>query len=604
MKKIKKGIQIFLLLLLIACEKPSLNVVDVNPDVTVPPIVSTNFSENFGAPINSDFIGSVFDTNNFPVVGANIIIGAATATTDENGVFIIKEATVNENFAYIKASKSGYINGSRAVIPTTGTNNISIMLLEQNEVGTINSGEVKTIASNGASVTLNGDFVKEDGSSYSGAVKVSLHHLNPIDENMPNQMPGMLYAENSDGEERMLQTLGMLSVELKGSAGEDLNISTGSSAEIIIPLDPSLLTIAPSTIPLWYFDEENGYWKEEGEAILIGTNYIGTVTHFSFWNCDIPAEAVRFNVSVTDDADVPLVFSRVTITSNTFGTRGGFTNEDGVVNGLIPSNEVLVLEVFDADICGTNPIYTESVGPFRDDTSLEITVPTDADIISETIKGNFTKCDNTTITNGYVIVSYGNDKYINTVTDGNFEVNLLRCATETTFSIKGYDFDNLEGTGEINYTFSTPTTHLGTLISCNTITEFISYQIDDEEPIFILDPPVTFSQNPNSGSPVIEIGQYDRGDNCFWLQGNLTLNNGSYVGEYLANYKDFYFIENCPFSVEQLGSDVVFDVTTFGDVGEYIDINFAGTYNDFEGISHSITGTVHVLRTEELSIDF
>jgi len=597
MKKLKKGIQLLLLLLVISCEKPSLSVVMEDPDVAVTPIVSTTFSENFGPEVNSDFIGSVLDINSLPVAGANIIIGAATATTDENGVFIIKGATVNEKFAYIKASKSGYINGSRAVIPVAGANNIAIMLLEQNEAGTTNSGKVKTIVSNGASVTLNGAYVKEDGSNYTGTVKVHLHHLNPIDENMSDQMPGMLYAENSDGEERMLQTLGMLSVELKGSAGEDLNISTGSSAKITIPLDPSLQPIAPSTIPLWYFDEENGYWKEEGEAVLTGTNYVGTVTHFSFWNCDIPAEAVRFNVSVTDDADIPLVFSYVTITSSTFGTRGGFTNENGVVSGLIPSNEVLILEVFDADICGANSIYTESVGPFSNDASLEITVPLNTDIISETIKGNFTKCDNTTVLNGYVIVSYGNDRYINTVTDGNFEVHLLRCTTETTFSIKGYDYENLQGTGEINYTFSTPTTNLGTLISCNSIKKFISYQIDDDEPIFILDPPVTFSQNPNSGSLVIEIGAYNQDVNCFWLRGNLTLNNGSYVGEYLASDNDFYFIENCPFYADKSLNEVVFNVTSFGDVGEYIDINFAGNYDDFEDVSHSITGTIHVLRT-------
>ena len=597
MKKLKKSIQFLFLLLVISCEKPSLNVVMEEPDVIVTPIVPTTFSDNFGPEINSDFIGSVLNENSLPVAGANIIIGASSAVTDENGVFIIEGATVNEKFAYIKASKSGYINGSRTVIPTTGTNNITIMLLEQNAVGTTNSGEVKTIASNGASVTLNGAYVKEDGSNYSGAVKVHLHHLNPIDENMSNQMPGMLYAENSDGEERMLQTLGMLSVELKGSAGEDLNISTGSSAEITIPLDPSLLPIAPSTIPLWYFDEENGYWKEEGEAVLTGTNYVGTVTHFSFWNCDIPAEAVRFNVSVTDDADVPLVFSHVTITSNTFGTRGGFTNEDGVVNGLIPSNEVLVLEVFDADVCGTNPIYTESIGPFSNDASLEISVRSNVDIISETIKGNFTKCDDTTVSKGYVIVSYGNDRYINTVTDGNFEVQLLRCTTETTFSIKGYDYESFQGTGEINYTFSTPTTNLGTLISCNSIKNFISYQIDDDEPVYIIDPPVTFSQNPNSGRPVIEIGAYNQGINCFWLRGNLTLNSGSYVGEYLASYDDFYFVEDCPFYIGQSVNNVVFNVTSFGDVGEYIDINFAGNYDDFEDVNHSITGTIHVLRS-------
>ena len=121
------------------------------------------------------------------------------------------------------------------------------------------------------------------------------------------QMPGMLYAENENGAERMLQTLGMLAVELRGSGGEDLNLAEGSTSEIKVPVDASLMSIAPNTIPLWYFDEVNGYWKEEGQATLQGNMYVGTVSHFSFWNCDIPTEAITLCVTATNEENVPFL---------------------------------------------------------------------------------------------------------------------------------------------------------------------------------------------------------------------------------------------------------------------------------------------------------
>ncbi|MCA0154546.1 hypothetical protein, partial [Winogradskyella vincentii] len=187
---------------------------------------------------------------------------------------------------------------------------------------------------------------------------------------MPMQMPGMLYAQNEAGAERMLQTLGMLAVELRGSGGEDLNLPEGSTSEIRIPLDPSLMGIAPATIPLWYFDEVNGYWKEEGEATLQGNMYVGTVAHFSFWNCDIPAEAVTLCVSATNENQDALNNLWVSITSSTFGTTYGYTNENGEVCGFVPSNETLELNVYGYEYCSDTPLYTETIGPFSTDTSI------------------------------------------------------------------------------------------------------------------------------------------------------------------------------------------------------------------------------------------
>ncbi|WP_407556096.1 carboxypeptidase-like regulatory domain-containing protein [Winogradskyella sp. 4-2091] len=198
-------------------------------------IIPNTFSEYFGNTISRDFIGNVVDTNNNPIEGVTITIGNDIAITDNNGVFLIKDANVKERFGYIIADKTGYIHGSRSIIPSNGTNKVTIMLLEANIVGAVNSGNSETVSlTNGSSVSFDGNFIKEDGSTYSGSVDVIMHHLDPADEDMALQMPGMLYAQNEEGAERLLQTFGMLAVELRGSGGEELNLAEGSTSEIEI----------------------------------------------------------------------------------------------------------------------------------------------------------------------------------------------------------------------------------------------------------------------------------------------------------------------------------------------------------------------------------
>lgn len=565
----------------------------------------SNFHENFGDEISRNFIGNVIDSNNNPIENAVISIGNDQVQTDNNGVFILKDAQVNARFAYVKAEKTGYIHGSRSVMPSNGINKVTIMLLEETVAGSTTSGTEKTISiANGASVSLEGEYIKEDGSAYSGSLDVIIHHLDPTDEAVSLQMPGMLYAENEDGNERMLQTLGMLAVELKGSAGEDLNLAEGSTAEIKIPVDASLLSMAPSTIPLWYFDEDKGYWIEEGQATLVGSNYIGIVEHFSFWNCDIPAEAINLCVTVMNGGETPFANTNVTITSNTYGTRGGYTNDLGEVCGLIPSGETLEVNVYDFAICGSNVIYTATIGPYTSDDTLIIVVTETSNIISETITGTFTDCNEIPITNGYVVLNYGDQQFFDTVTDGIFEINMLRCSAENNFSIEAIDQDNLQTTGEINYAFSTPQTSLGNLISCNTITEFIQYNIDGdtgENVLIATNIQATFGEtDSNTGGKGLNIsGSRDAGTNsCFYLFG--SLNDAPYTGTY--DNLDFQTqndtginIGEC-IGISQTNNNITYNVTTLGEVGEYIDINFSGDYEDYNQNMHTISGVIHVIR--------
>ena len=137
---------------------------------------------------------------------------------------------------------------------------------------------------NGAKVTFDGNFKTETGQAYSGVVSVIMKHLDPSDATTVDKMPGMLLAQNSNGEERVLESYGMMNIELRGAASQKLQLST--TAQIEMPISTSQLASAPATIPLWHFDETLGYWKEEGSATKQGTKYIGTVSHFSWWNCD------------------------------------------------------------------------------------------------------------------------------------------------------------------------------------------------------------------------------------------------------------------------------------------------------------------------------
>ncbi|WP_422105937.1 carboxypeptidase-like regulatory domain-containing protein [Winogradskyella sp.] len=548
--------------------------------------IPDTFSEYFGNEISHDFIGTVIDINHNPIEAVTITIGNETVITDSNGVFVINNATVNERFGYVKAEKAGYIHGSRSVVPSSGTNKVTIMLLEATIVGSVTSGSASEIVANdGSSVSFDGNFIKEDGSAYSGSVDVIMHHLDPTDADMEVQMPGMLYAENEAGAERLLQTLGMLAVELRGSGGEDLNLAEGSSSEIKIPVDPSLMAIAPATIPLWYFDEAKGYWKEEGIATLQDGMYVGTVSHFSFWNCDIPAEAIMLCIDVVDASGEPLSHLRTSITSSIYGTRGGNTNDLGIVCGLVPSNETLELNIRGAVLCNTELLHMETIGPFNADSSITVTVLDNPSMVQETITGILNTCDGDPVTNGYVQISYDELTFYEYVSDGSFEVQLNRCSnSNSTFSVLGSDFSNYQTTESLDYTFTTPTTNIGVLNACLLQDEYIQYVIDDS--IFV------------SYTDYIDV---ILGADRFVI---LKSTNGAFLAD-LPNEIGSYMVaaDNLNvFNFEVPGSgyismgqeEVLIDVTYVGNgIGDYININFSGTFMH-DGITRSIAGAAHV----------
>ncbi len=104
----------------------------------------TNY--NFGNSAQRNFHGLVLSTNGSPVSGATITIGNSTVQTNAQGIFVIKNADVKEKFAYVKATKAGFVNGSRTMVPTTGNNKINIMMIPATNTSTVASGAISTVS--------------------------------------------------------------------------------------------------------------------------------------------------------------------------------------------------------------------------------------------------------------------------------------------------------------------------------------------------------------------------------------------------------------------------------------------------------------------------
>ena len=539
---------------------------------------------DLGSSIQRDFMGRIVDEANSPVENVNITIGSKVIFTDENGMFIIHNADVNEEQAFITAEKSGYLKGMRTVVPTQGINQVRITLITENLAGTVASGNNSEVSlPNGTKISFDGDFKDENGNAYSGNVKVFVYHLNPANPDVNHLMPGNLQAQNSNGQERVLETYGMINVELKGDSGEKLNIADGSLAQLEFPVDPAQTNVAPATIPLWHFDEVNGYWIEDGAATLVGGKYVGEVSHFSWWNCDAQFATVSLCLNIVDDTNTAISNVRVELwRSGAVYPNAGYSNGDGEICGLIPANEVLTLKTFNQ--CGDLE-YTTTVGPFAADTHLGDIVLASA--ISTTITGNLVDCSSVDVSNGYVVLGYGNQYTISEVTNGSFSFSVLECDAALDFTLEAVDYDTLQTTNELTFNFSN--SDVGNIIACNAITQYLNIQIDNDPATYYLLSIDATVYEQGVGFTVNAKSNTGPADGWFYLRVN-TVTPGTYP------FSEFGFQSGNINMDESAFNTLELTLASYGNIGDYIDGTISGTYTDYEGNIRNLSITIHVIR--------
>ncbi|MBK9335652.1 MAG: carboxypeptidase regulatory-like domain-containing protein [Lewinellaceae bacterium] len=384
--------------------------------------------------------GLVADETGAPVSNATVFLGTGQTQTDDNGFFQIK-GLMNSEVPFVRVEKPGYFPSMASFSAKVGsTGRVKVTLRAKLPATQVNasSGGTVDIPGGGTVKFAAGGFMDASGQPYNGVVQVFATYLDPSKPGIDNLIPGGFLGRSASGENQMLTSFGMVHVLLETPAGQKLQIN--KPAEVTMPVPTDRLSNAPATIPLWYIDEATGYWKEEGSATLQGNVYVGSVTHFSWWNCDIGSDYIRLNGRVRIGSEHPYVILRVTQNSGLSATTTPDAN--GYFTGGVPANQTFLFEAINE--CG-EVVYSTTLGPYSSETDIGIiSISWTSDWIN--VAGSLVDCNMQPVTNGFVSFrTNGNQAAVffpiavDPVT-GTFSGSVVNCGgTEVT--LKAIDID-------------------------------------------------------------------------------------------------------------------------------------------------------------------
>ncbi len=533
-----------------------------------------------GETVTTTISGTVLNESNAPVTGAEVTSAGQTTTTNSSGGFIFSGIKVPKDRFVVNVVKSGYFKGSYADAPiANGTSTIRIYLTTAGATQTISSstGGEATLQ-NGSKVQLNANSVANaDGSVYNGNVNLSVGYLDPTSENFSSLVPGGdMQAERSDNSQATLYSYGIIKVEMKSDAGADLNIKSGSESEITVDIPTSLASTAPSTIPLWHYDNTTGLWKEEGTATKQGDKYVGTVTHFSDWNCDTPEGTASVSGLVVDCNNLPVPGISVQI-----GQVSVITGSDGKFSRRVPANTAFDVQVLGGRNFGLTsqvvsvPALTE--GTVHDVGTLNVDCPV--------YVTGLVKCG-TNVKFGQVVISWDGG-YNAQYTDAQGKFNLATDVGKNAI-LSVYTFDGSYETMNITTpTVRGQTLDLGTIEVCSQVqTGDNKFTVDgsgftNKTFTFTSDTTQIYGYfDPADSLTFIWMAQYFAPDTIvFYLTFNgVGTGNQSNVTLYFYHNSQYYVaFEGYP------GASSSVNVTTYGGIGGLIEGTFGGTLLNFLG---------------------
>ncbi|PTB83443.1 hypothetical protein C9926_02895, partial [Sulfurovum lithotrophicum] len=303
--------------------------------------------------------GNIIDINGTTIAGATVSIDGQTVITDANGVYTVMNV-MSANRVSIDVSHSNYLTNSRIVEVNSTDITLDITLDTPKATLTFDSTLGATITEfSGASVELpSNGYVDANGLAYTGSIIVKMAYHAITTQSGRSTFPGTFEGIDSNGSTFPIVSYGFMNVELTDTNGNPLNLDGNATATLTFPND--ILLYTPSTVPLWYYDEAQGYWVEDGEATNIGhtSTYVGTVTHFTSWNLDAKGEVAKFTGCVEDENGTRIPNAQVQFRSINWNSYTRPTDTNGTISVInILANTNLTFSAYAA--IGTYYAYGE-----------------------------------------------------------------------------------------------------------------------------------------------------------------------------------------------------------------------------------------------------
>lgn len=370
----KKILFLFLFLLVInSCKKDEADVVSPGNEYT-PKVIT----ETYGT---AKLVGFVNDKSGNPLAGVTVFFGEEKTQTGSDGKYQLNTLSAGSN-KRIWFQKSGYASTQKLVeIREDLPNRIDASLFPIDKTGKMNSDGGKIEGKDFSVEIKPGGFVYSDGSPVEEDVIAEVTAFLTNEDEFLDAFPGEFRGTRVNGSETAIESFGFIDVVLKVESGEPVQLADGVTATIKIKAPQN----APTTIPMWHYDEDKAKWIEEGIGKLDNGLYTAEVSHFTKWNWDRPYEETSKIVGrVVDNAGNPIEGASVVQKGITYKFQNSTkTNEKGEFELLTPeSNESKIEAQF--DIYGSTIInYTTSsnkgnlnnIGDIKIDVSIDNIIP-------------------------------------------------------------------------------------------------------------------------------------------------------------------------------------------------------------------------------------
>lgn len=303
------------------------------------------------------------------LAGATVAVGTRNTRTAADGSFTLTDVPPAAR-AVVRISATGHVDALVATPVTAGrTQQLQARLLREAAAQSFDAAAAAVVTTPGSTAQVQlpaASLVNAaTGAPAVGTVTASVTPLDPARD--PSTMPG----DYSVSDTQRIESFGAIKVNLRDAAGNRLNLKSGSTATIRIPLSSRAAT-PPASIPLYWFDEATGRWVEDGSATLAGTApnryYEGSVSHFTFWNADMPQDTIYVNGCVADATGKRLPDALVTSNGIDYsGSAVDWTDAEGRFRVAIRKGGLASVWAEDG-----NTSNTVVVGPSQ----VDITLPT------------------------------------------------------------------------------------------------------------------------------------------------------------------------------------------------------------------------------------
>jgi hypothetical protein len=549
-----------------------------NPDDTISAVQSFKASAFIevvdldGQPVSDAVVSIVHQENNLPVE-------KKYGMTDKRGILALHKVDMFSS-TYLTVTREGYFTGSRRFYTSAGkTQIIHITLLEEKYAGYFNSAEGGQFnVQSKVSITFPPySIASENGQPYDGVVNVYAEPIAADDKDLSQKMPGSLEGINIYGQQGVLGSFGMAAVTLRSLSGERLQIMNGLTVEMKMKVPSSLLAVAPQTIAMWYFDENTGYWKEDGSAALIGSEYIAQLSHFTFWNCDAWFEIVKWGASFTYENGDPASMVEVCITIERLGLQKcGYTDNVGFIQGAVAANENLLVEVKPPKCTAAS--FRKEYGPYSDSIVIGNIIVPEPNYHHSTLHGKGLQCSGKPITNGYVITrvhDYTRFDFLEIGT-GAFNISFIDC-DQSDIHVFIYDLTSNKESHPVVLEYK-ENLNAGTLVACEELNQFIKVSAAGlVNNYYFLFPRAFLDQ---TGETILLSGD-SLTSYAFYAPIQVT-EPGTYSNE------SFYFSFVLENGHRVTSSNATLNLTYFGGLHDYISGTFTG--NLFEEIDPGQSG--------------